>query len=65
MNESSSKFRAPMRLQISRVDDISLGRFTVLSAAFKKRFLVEKNGEGALNPLAVSRCQRQKVLHFD
>ena len=33
-------------VNISRVDDISFGRFTILSAG--KTFLVEKNGEGAL-----------------
>ena len=32
------------------MDDIPHGRFTILSAG--KTFLVEKNGEGTLNPLA-------------
>ena len=36
----------------SGADDLSFGRFTILSAG--KMFLVEKNGEGALNALAVS-----------
>ena len=44
--------RSCRRLQRSWVDDISFGRFTILSAG--KMFLVEKNGVGALNPLAVN-----------
>ena len=42
------------RLQINRLDDSPLGGFTILSASNYKTFLVEKNGDGALNPLAVS-----------
>ena len=47
------------RLEISQVNDIPLGRLTINYCLWLRTFLVKKNGEGALNPLAVSDKRRK------